>query len=688
MASEQDLQYVGPDLGGHASAPELSRAQAIERDRAMLGLLRQLAGGLSSYRLFPGDLKQPTFVQAVQRIRHAAEAALAWGPFEAEINGKRFITPTGPAPSDEQTERFALVFYEHGAERLSLRGVPDARELGVLYEALSLPVGTGTEPGAVGSALRVAGVKTIAVREVAPQGTERGELRGGPTQEQRALWEHLRDPQKLAADMAAGPVGGDPAQTAIAAFGRFQQVVATLPPRLVRGFQLYSRLHEVMANLPPAVRRGLMRLFLERVREDELSERMVGTMTDAELARVLVDQGLDGTTDPVEWARRLVGQGVRQDDLIDLTAALQEGQVEGGTIIAGLDRIGSESAGLDDASPVARTVSNLLVRSLVSAGQEDVRSIRDDFPGTEEEERNIAYLALYDYLRTETDQDRLGEVLGGWAEQATEAVKRRDLESVRRLLDVIGGAEEGGAADKHKVAEASIKRVLSPDVLRELVSVTDGQADGQSDPARTVELLAAFRDVAVDCLMEDLAQEQDRGRRGLLLSVLAQVARGRHETMAKWLDDPRWFVARNAVTVLNRSGDRSVVPLLAKAARHHEPAVRKEAARALVEVAGLDAMPQLLELAGDSEEPVRTSVISALGAVASPEACEGLVRMVRLLRDTAGQRRALEALARHPAPGAAAALDELAAYRTRPRLPGRIRRYAKTLAKNRRTGAA
>ena len=142
MASEQDLQYVGPDLGGHASAPELSRAQAIERDRAVLGLLRQLAGGLSSYRLFPGDLKQPTFVQAVQRIRHAAEAALAWGPFEAEINGKRFITPTGPAPSDEQTERFALVFYEHGAERLSLRGVPDARELGVLYEALSLPVGT------------------------------------------------------------------------------------------------------------------------------------------------------------------------------------------------------------------------------------------------------------------------------------------------------------------------------------------------------------------------------------------------------------------------------------------------------------------------------------------------------------------------------------------------------------------
>src|SRR5436309_15304685 len=112
---------------GLAPQRDLSGREAVERDRAVMALLRQLSSGLSAYRLFPGDLKQPTFVQVVQRIRHAAEAALAWGPFEAEINGKRFITPTGPAPSDEQTERFALVFYEHGAERLSLRGVPDAR---------------------------------------------------------------------------------------------------------------------------------------------------------------------------------------------------------------------------------------------------------------------------------------------------------------------------------------------------------------------------------------------------------------------------------------------------------------------------------------------------------------------------------------------------------------------------------
>ena len=164
---------------GLAPQRDLSGREAVERDRAVMALLRQLSSGLSAYRLFPGDLKQPTFVQVVQRIRDAAQAALAWGPFDAEINGNRFFTSTGPVASDERVERLALALYEHGTERLWVRGLPDARELGVLYEALARPAhAEGEGGGSVGSALRVAGVKSIAVREVMPQGTERDEVRG------------------------------------------------------------------------------------------------------------------------------------------------------------------------------------------------------------------------------------------------------------------------------------------------------------------------------------------------------------------------------------------------------------------------------------------------------------------------------------------------------------------------------
>src|SRR5438093_2907942 len=130
MAGERDIQYAAPnrEAAPPAAGPaprELSAAEAIERDRAAMVLLRQLSSGLSSYRLFPGDLEQPSFVAAVSRIQEAAERALAWGPFAAEINGNRFTTPAGPVPSDDRIERLALAFYRHGAEHLLVREPPD-----------------------------------------------------------------------------------------------------------------------------------------------------------------------------------------------------------------------------------------------------------------------------------------------------------------------------------------------------------------------------------------------------------------------------------------------------------------------------------------------------------------------------------------------------------------------------------
>src|SRR5947208_7683719 len=101
-------------------------------------------------------------------------------------------------------------------------------------------------------------------------------------------------------------------------------------------------------------------------------------MTDAELTRVLVDQGEDGRSDPMDLARRLVTLGVRRDDVEDLTAALMLGQVEGTTIMTGADRVVEDVS--DEDSPVATTVSSLLARGLVSGKQEDVRAIREAFP--------------------------------------------------------------------------------------------------------------------------------------------------------------------------------------------------------------------------------------------------------------------------------------------------------------------
>src|SRR5439155_9791297 len=241
--------------------------------------------------------------------------------------------------------------------------------------------------------------------------------------------------------------------------------------RAVQGVQLYGRLHEVIARLPQALRRELMAILLGRITNDPLAERLIGTMTDAELTRVLVDQGEDGRSDPMDLARRLVSLGVRRDDVVDLTAARLLGQVEGKTIMTGATRVVEPAS--EETSPVARTVSNLLARGLVSAKQEDVRALREAFPETADDRLQVAVDALFDYLRIESDPDRLGEVLGIWSKETMATLRRHDEDYLSRLLEAVDGArEEDVPTEKRSVAEASVKQVLSTEMLADLCLVS------------------------------------------------------------------------------------------------------------------------------------------------------------------------------------------------------------------------
>ena len=676
MAIEQGRQS---GVTGAQEAP--TRPDPTERDRAVEVLLSQISSGLSAYRLFPGDLGQSSFIQACERIRVAAGRALQYGPVVADIHGSRMRTEHGPIKGDDRIERLSMACYQRRAERLYIREIPRPQDLAVLYEALSTPQGEATS--GVAAALRAAGVRSIGVGEITPEFREAEDLQERPSPEQRELWERLANPRVLARDLTAEQSGSSAREVASGIFIRLKGMVALLPDRQVKGFELYRRLQEVIRHLPPPPRRALSAILLDGVQKDPLAERVIGTMTDAQLARLLVDLGSGGSSDPVDRATRLVELGVRRDDLVDLTVALARGQVEGGTIIAGLDRVGITESGKATVksiagSPVLRTVSSLLARGLVSMRQDDVRSIREAFPASDQDRQLLAFDALSDYLRIESDLDRLGEVLGAWVGETTATLQRRDEAHLDYLVRAVRAGVEGqSAAEKRDLVAASIRRALSEDMLIELVSVGDQETKAES----AIRLLEPFGELGVERLLDQLARERDRGKRALLLRVLSGVARGHHRLVAKRISDSRWYVARNAVTALYRSGGQEAVPWLVEATHHREPAVRREGIRGLVAVAGPPSLAELVLLAHDPDQSVRTTLITSVGTLAEAEACQGLGRLALALRDNGERRRALDALAAHPDPVALTVLRGLATSRSRPRLPRKHRRYARGLVK-------
>jgi hypothetical protein len=607
---------------------------------AIRAVLAQLWRGLSAYRLYPGSADRPGFVAAVERIGVATTRALEDGPIDVEIRGHRFLLEGDPLPPDDAAARLAVACFERGVERLSVDAVPDAQDLEQLYAILSLPAAELTETGEAGERLRSAGVTSIALSRVGPAPVE-----GATHVPDEMAEERVPDARVLASELMLEDLPGSPRDQAETLLMRLRGVVSEAAARPARAIDMHSAVHEVLEDLPPDLRRSFVDLAIERVREDPVAERLIGTMSETELTRALVDLGSDGRRDPVQLARQLASAGVRHLDIVDLTAALAAGHEEAGTIIAGLEQLGIDLSQQRTAALAAGSVTEALSEYLTATEADDARSVRAAMGRGQGQDRSNALLALRDYLSLETDPERVGEVLDVWAEELRDALRDRDARRIDVLLPPVRGALAGPDEEHGSLFEAYARRALDRDLILDLVA-----SEAESGEAGTLpDLLEPFGDLGVEVFMDLLADEDDRERRAQMLGVLRRTVRGHVRPVAARLKDPRWYVVRNAVTLLGSAGGAEVLGRLAGAAEHESPAVRREVATALVMAGGPSAIPHLRHLALEGPEDVRRLAVSALGTLAGSEAA---VVLGDIARERGAERalriQALEELARHP----------------------------------------
>jgi len=639
-------------------------------DKLLITFLRNLSGGFSSYRMFGGDTQQPGFVEAVKRVATSAEPVLAAGSARVGVHGDRFISDDGPLPDDDGYRRLALACYERRVEELALAAVPTTDDLVSLYTVLT----TATEEieglGGAREMLNTHGVQSIKLNEAVVTPTtlpdsdvssmDRDVLNVGLGRIEGLSNEFLLDGKK-------GDAGS--------VYQLLREIVAALPPDKANDLETYTRLRQSLEKLPDEVRTSLSSILISDVGEEAVAERIIGSMTDTSLARMLVDVSRETGSDPLELARGLVVGGFRRQDLVDLAAAAAT-EPGGGD----KHRRTLELAG--DRSTLLETIGDIMSEESQQRAGEDERSICAEYPSTEAEVTKEALTTFADYLSVDDDSDRLSSVLDAWARATRLALKEDRVTYAVQLLRVADHAyktmktEYPERAGLVATAKATI---LNQELIADLL-----EAGTQEETSALVEM---FGDSALESLLQRLAAEEVGARRSVLIGVICNLIPEGRSILRRWVKDKRWYVVRNVMTIVLRSGSSTaMLDVIDVGVNHPHPAVRKEAARALAPT-GAEALPRLLTLATDEEREVALAAADVLGSVALVAAkgeTATIGDVVRRARDDEVRLRALDLLARHPAEEATDVLISISRFGSKPRAPWGIRRKAKVLARQRR----
>ncbi len=653
-----------------------------ERQKAVFDLLRQLALGLGAYRLFPDDLSQPGFVAAADRIRHACKLALATGGVDAEIRQGRFVGPGGELTGDENLDRLASACYARNVEHIHVEDEPTNTDLATIFRTLSMAEEQVAAQGGVHAALRQGGVATIILSAIAPEsGDELDPALADLSPEQLEVWRELKDPSRMAANLMVSGLPENPADAAQSIWRRFQTMAAVLPTRLASHPDFFVSMGRTTQELAKPIRKEVAAIAVGRAADEELAEGFLSHGTDTLLAKLFLELSEDGGPDPIDIARRVESMTRNTEGLADLTEQLLE-DTEGTA-----EKIRQQArpsvvalTSRPDETRVGETVADMMASELLEADQADKVSIRQDWPNDPAAFREMGLDAWADYVVAEHDLERLGAATETWAMAVRDALIGKDESLVDRLLEAGDRAYSVNEDPfKHQLLEQQRGQILDAAVMRSFV---DGIVD-ESEHDRVMSMLRRFDESGVDSLLDALAVEENRGTRAMLVGAVSEMVAEDVDRVIDRLADPRWFVVRNAVTILGRAKNRDAMPALVELLNHEQAGVRREVLRSLVSIAGADSVPYLRRAADDRDEQVRLASVTTLGSLTTTSAANALADIVKRSTDQGERERAINALGGHAAPEAAELLKGLISRRSQPRLPRALRKLGKQALKKR-----
>jgi HEAT repeat protein len=161
-------------------------------------------------------------------------------------------------------------------------------------------------------------------------------------------------------------------------------------------------------------------------------------------------------------------------------------------------------------------------------------------------------------------------------------------------------------------------------------------------------------------LADALGEARDRYQRRNLVDAMVALGPTGQALAEGMLDDSRWYVVRNGVTVLGEVGGEGAVAHLTGTLANPDPRVRKEAVWALAKLGGEDSAMLLLGMLEDGDAEVRSMAARSLGVLRIEKAVRPLLNLLESEEEEDVQIEGLRALGQIGDPGAVPQIEKRA----------------------------
>ena len=452
---------------------------------------------------------------------------------------------------------------------------------------------------------------------------------------------------------------------------------------------LFRALAEAVEALDPELRREFVtEKLLPDARTDDAVASVVRQMDIDAVSKLLVE-GLAEDSVSIDGLARairnlaLISLSDRDEVLNSVGAAMRESGIPSETIDEVLEQaapskliVGGEQTGPPTAAEEDSTIDSIL--KMIDMAPTSVAERFNDDPEfvqlQEESRRGLSDGDVARALVTLASVNSQGEQFD------------KIMTEIENTIDLLieQGEYEVAADAAEALAEAQQTPELPADRLKRiqqvLVSLGDTEAmksvtkamrmfrTGSPEHASCKRLLDSLGQIAIDPLLEVLADEPDMSARKALVDIVSEMA-GKHiDELSKRVGDGRWYVVRNVVAILGKTKSSAILPSLGRTLRHGDARVRRETVRALAGVHDRLADEMLIAALEDSDAQNVQLAARYLGTTRSRGAVAALLHAAqgegRGNREIGPRVEAIEALGRIGAPEAVPVLESLAGKRS------------------------